>query len=336
MMDISPLLDTMSAAASDPEALRSAIRQAEPGLTIEQRQKLVRLRFAALQAGDMNSESLFFMSGLFKAGTTWMGLLLNAHPGLCCPRKEMHSFSAQISELYIGKPLDKLPASEAQVWGENILDAKRAALFWQIVSLSDKPSAKLLGGRGPVANLRELIRAFPRIRIPVIMRDGRDVAVSAAFFHQKYYGQSYERFFEDYEMTRINADYAAGWGWQFANFYREAMAVAQEFPKNVLLVRYEDLVERPHEKMTEVYSFLQVSIDPQLVQRCIDACSFETLSGGRQRGEADAQSFFRKGVVGDWQAYFTPLAVEKFKEVAGDFLLEAGYETDPEWQATSS
>jgi hypothetical protein len=325
MMNVDIILDEFAKAIDDPEAFRTELRQAESRLTLAQRRMMVRLRFAALPAAAETGENLFFMSGLFKSGTTWLGMLLNAHPGLCCPAQEMHSFSAQVTDLYLDKPIEALPPSEAKVWGENILDAKRAALFWQIVALCDKPSAKLLGGRGPIANLRQLIRAFPGIRIPVIMRDGRDVAVSAAFFHQKYYGQSYERFFEDPEKTRINADYAAGWGWQFRHFYSGALQVAKEFPKNIVVVRYEDLLAEPVEWMRKIYGFLGVSIDPPLVRHCVEMCSFETLTGGRKRGEADPGSFFRKGVAGDWREYFTPLAIRKFNETAGDFLLETGY-----------
>lgn len=332
-MQIDDLLEQLAQIGGSPETFRALVRSEEGRLTPEEAKAITLLRFTLQAQGGETGENLFFMTGLFKAGTTWLGLLLNAHPGLCCPEKEMHSFSAQISELYTGKRLSELPASEAKVWGENILDARRAALFWQIVSQSNKPSAKRLGGRGPVADIRGLIRAFPKIRIPVILRDGRDVAVSAAFFHQTFYGQSWERFFEDEGKTRINADYAAGWGWQFKQFYSQALAAGAEFPQNVLVARYEDMLADPEAEMARIYGFLKVADDPGTVRACVAACRFERLSGGRKPGEADSGSFFRKGVAGDWRQHFTPEATARFKEVAGDFLIESGYERDGGWHA---
>jgi hypothetical protein len=325
------LLEEIKKIAENPEDFRAKVRSEQGNLSSNDAKLITMLRFVIAANDGALGNQLFFMTGLFKAGTTWMGLLLNAHPGLCCPEREIHSFSAQVSELYLGRALEELPPSEAKVWGENILEAKRAALFWQILSASNKPSAKRLGGRGPVANINALIRAFPEIKIPVIVRDGRDIAVSAAFFHQKYYGQSWERFFENAEMNRINSEYAMGWGWQFKDFYSKAFAMAREYPNNVMIVRYEDLLVDPMQYMAKVYGFLSVSAEQALVKACVDSCSFERLSGGRSRGSADSSSFFRKGISGDWKNYFTKKAVEEFKKVAGDFLIESGYESNDNW-----
>lgn len=40
---------------------------------------------------------------------------------------------------------------------------------------------------------------------------------------------------------------------------------------------------------------------------------------------------FRKGVMGDWRNYFTPEHKRAFKEVAGQLLIELGYEKDLDW-----
>jgi hypothetical protein len=313
------------------ELLRAKLRESERSLTNEQRQTMTRLRFGLNHPDFDGGDTLFFMSGLFKAGTTWLGLLLNAHPGLVCGPREIHSFSAQVTELYLNKPLSELPAAEAKVWRENLLNARRSALFWQIISTADKPSARRLGGRGPVANLRLLIEAFPKVRIPIIMRDGRDIAVSAAFFHGNYYNQSYERFFLDSEQTKLNPSYVQGWAGQFRDFYRMALAVAAEHPQAVKVIRYEDLLARPVPIMQELYSWLSVSDDAALVERCVDRCSFETMTQGRQRGQADNSSFFRKGTAGDWRNHFTSESVDVFKATAGDFLIESGYEPNDHW-----
>jgi hypothetical protein len=67
------------------------------------------------------------------------------------------------------------------------------------------------------------------------------------------------------------------------------------------------------------------------VKRCVEATSFERLSLGRERGEEDPSSFFRKGVAGDWRNTFTEEDRRVFKREAGDSLIELGYEVDRSW-----
>ena len=114
---------------ADLSTIRELIHAMGHELSEDERKLLTALRFAMMSANGESGEHLFFMTGLFKAGTTWLGLMLNAHPGLYCDAKEIHSFSAQVSELYTNQRLDELPDSEREVWSDNILDAKRAALF---------------------------------------------------------------------------------------------------------------------------------------------------------------------------------------------------------------
>jgi hypothetical protein len=49
----------------------------------------------------------------------------------------------------------------------------------------------------------------------------------------------------------------------------------------------------------------------------------------RPQGEEDSASFFRKGVAGDWRSVFTARDREIYKEMAGDRLIEMGYERAP-------
>lgn len=40
---------------------------------------------------------------------------------------------------------------------------------------------------------------------------------------------------------------------------------------------------------------------------------------------------FRKGTIGDWRNHFSPEHRAAFKQVAGQLLIDLGYETDPNW-----
>ena len=47
---------------------------------------------------------------------------------------------------------------------------------------------------------------------------------------------------------------------------------------------------------------LGVSSDTEIVDDCVAKTSFAAMSGGRKPGAVQNGSFFRKGVVGDWQS----------------------------------
>ena len=77
--------------------------------------------------------------------------------------------------------------------------------------------------------------------------------------------------------------------------------------------------------------FLGVDTDERLVEHCVSSASFEKLSRGRQRGQEDTSSFYRKGVAGDWNNYFTERDKQIYKEEAGELLIRLGYERDLDW-----
>jgi hypothetical protein len=100
---------------------------------------------------------------------------------------------------------------------------------------------------------------------------------------------------------------------------------ASEDP-NVKLIRYEDLTgDSGFQEIQDLMSFLDVALGPQELRELLDRCSFDRLSGGRRRGEADRSSHYRSGVAGEWSQYFTPRVAERFDEVAGGLLPLFGY-----------
>lgn len=53
--------------------------------------------------------------------------------------------------------------------------------------------------------------------------------------------------------------------------------------------------------------------------------SFENLSGGREKGQEDTGSHYRKGVHGDWRNHLTPEHLGYFHERYGGLLERLGY-----------
>jgi hypothetical protein len=199
--------------------------------------------------------------------------------------------------------------------------------------------------------VREIGAVCPGARVIHIIRDGRDVAVSATHHgwnqaedlggthkitpDQLAKREAYRKdprgllrtddgIFPEFELEKS----AAKWGARVGKTVRDGPALlgADYYAE----VRYEDLLEKPEEELGRLLGFLGADASGPTVRRCVRAASFERLAGGRSRGQ-EAASFFRKGVAGDWKNVFTERNKQDFKAAAGDLLIELGYEEDGDW-----
>jgi len=81
----------------------------------------------------------------------------------------------------------------------------------------------------------------------------------------------------------------------------------------------------PEEELVKVYEFLGVSCSPEILKGALENNSFKSLSGGRKNGEEDTQSFYRKGISGDWKSHFSPKLCEQFITSTNGLMKELGY-----------
>ena len=73
------------------------------------------------------------------------------------------------------------------------------------------------------------------------------------------------------------------------------------------------------------------SIPHSTIGRIVERFRFSKLAGGRERGQENKNSHYRKGKPGDWKNHFTDAHIRAFKDRYNDLLLELGYESDPDW-----
>jgi hypothetical protein len=79
--------------------------------------------------------------------------------------------------------------------------------------------------------------------------------------------------------------------------------------------------------MQPVFELLGARADENVVSQCVNSNSFERAAG-RPKGTEESESFFRKGVAGDWRTLFTQRDREVYEQVAGQTLVEMGYSLD--------
>jgi sulfotransferase 6B1 len=93
----------------------------------------------------------------------------------------------------------------------------------------------------------------------------------------------------------------------------------------VLCLRFEDLIEDRRSKIEEILKYLEIfnfrSSIPH--EKAIDILI--NAVAPRKSGT------FRKGQPGNWREHFTEGNVERFKEVAGELVVQLGYEQEKNW-----
>lgn len=96
--------------------------------------------------------------------------------------------------------------------------------------------------------------------------------------------------------------------------------------------RVEDCFRDPFATLDQMFRTLwKLEIEPATLRRAVEACAFERLSGGRQPGQEDRKSHYRRGTAGNWREYFTPRIAKRFAQLHGELLIAAGYERDESW-----
>jgi Sulfotransferase domain len=184
--------------------------------------------------------------------------------------------------------------------------------------------------------------------VTVMMRDGRDIMVSAYYhflFHNESnlpYGVEKRRRhlnFNDFDDIRSNLprfiEYLfqefpkSGWSTRF----NWAQFVDSWWGKPVAIVRYEDLLNDTATTLGNV--LLQLTGKEFALQRLTEVAekfSFAKMTG-RKPGEEKKNTFARKGIAGDWRNHFSQSAKETFLHFGGKQLIKLGYEVDNHWAA---
>ncbi|NNE35599.1 MAG: hypothetical protein HKN13_10190 [Rhodothermales bacterium] len=224
--------------------------------------------------------------------------------------------------------------------------------------LKDVDGAKVYGTKS-YTDLEFLFKLFPAARVVNIVRDGRDVAVSKRFhylrsgirhpgdekfrLHKALNRSSVarralkvadgrldildDRFFlsrdqDDHIFTPEVIEKIAG-DWQLLVDYLRSWQDAR--PSQILVTRYEDLKSSPDSEMARVFGFLEVDASDSTVRNAVDQNSFDNLK------KSETSSFFRSGTTGDWVRHFTESDKQLFKQIAGQQLIDLGYEESNDW-----
>jgi hypothetical protein len=165
-----------------------------------------------------------------------------------------------------------------------------------------------------------------------IYRDPRDMIVSHVFYAaQMHPGHGMHRYYTETLQTMEERINAAIQGVEEPGSQLSPVRVKYEGylgwleQPAVLSLRFEDLIlDRPAALGRILDYLVQRGFVPHL-PRDQEISILEQAIAPKKSGT------FRKGQPGNWKDYFTPANKILFKEMAGDLLIQLGYERDQDW-----
>ena len=272
-----------------------------------------------------------FVVGCPRSGTTLLQRMLDHHPRLAVAN-DSHFIPRAIEDVPTG--VDPLLTPERVEWVRNYhrfyrLDLPDSAVstaaatsrtYRQFVSrlytaYARRRGKPLAGEKTPdyVRHLPRLHALFPWVKTIHIVRDGRDVVLSALDWARDDKGPG------RFELWRIEpvAVCALWWRWQVSTGRRDGAALG---PVHYREVRYEVMVARPEEVLRDLAAFLDLPFAPEML----------AYHQGKARYEPglDAKKAWLPPTAGlrDWRSQMAERDVELFEALAGDLLSSLGYE----------
>jgi hypothetical protein len=161
-----------------------------------------------------------------------------------------------------------------------------------------------------------------------IVRDPRDVAISAA----AHFGTDIDGAIAIINQPQARTRYD---GINVPQYYgtwsQHVRSWTTERHRQLLVVRYEDMLDKPGPTFGKVAKFLGLKPPPDRLVRAIKFSSFgelqkqEQKTGFIERSSITKQAFFREGRSGQWRERLTPPQIAAISDAHGDVMTEFGY-----------
>lgn len=278
-------------------------------------------RFSSFLQETQRVDPLFVV-GPQRSGTTWVQSLLDAHPEISC-RFELRLHDGLVQTLHrgiaeynalLGAQTKNSPAHISA--DSRMLDQRRMMLLMRTAFLAhffgqETAGLRYFGEKTPenLLGITDISLLFPSARYVAVLRDGRDCAIS-----------SWHHFRNAGSPDMPLADFIRRWvPERWAPLAEGARLLLNAHRDQAVLVRYEDLAARPREALAALLESLDVDSSPAVIDRCLAAGAFETVTGGRKPGQEEPRHFYRSGLVGEWRSRFGDAERSAFGE-AGDAL----------------
>jgi Sulfotransferase family len=271
-----------------------------------------------------------FVVGCPRSGTTLLRRMLDAHPKLAitpethwipewfakAADREGRVSRDHVQSLLESARFKKLKVADDEVWSlfESGAPPSYARLVEHVYDLYGQRRGKMLVGDktpGYTRSLPILNQLFPWARFVHLVRDGRDVCLSATSWHQV---ARLERRFPSWRREPVAT--AALWWELHVRLARESGASLE--PDRYYELRYEDLVAHPSGELGALCSFLGLDFSEAMTR----------FHEGRTRPGLGSNKQWLPPTPGlrNWRTQMPPPDIELFEAVSGELLDELGYD----------
>lgn len=272
----------------------------------------------------------FFCSGFNKSGTTFLQMLLDAHPTINCASEQCLNmfldFSKQLTEQY----RDKLTFFDDTTSRQGIrFDEKDFRLSTlQFLTgkmfqygIDDTITHTGLHDNSISNNIGLWGQLFPESRFVIIVRDPRQVALSLWRHIQRM------QKLPDYTHLDTSLEYAvrnvlSGW----PNHVSSVLAFQTEQPHRTHIIQYESLTgQNRQEVLQSTLEFLNAAHSEEIIESMFERTSFDALKKKEQSDRPIDQGFFHSGTTSSWKDTLTVDQQKAFAEHAGEEMQALGY-----------
>jgi hypothetical protein len=179
-----------------------------------------------------------------------------------------------------------------------------------ITAIREESDGNIYAGHLPLEHVNPLIGLF---NIIAIVRDPRDVCISAAYYLANREPESFEFYLNNLLLK----------GSPNPPFNNSYITHRKEIPH--VLIKYEDMIKDAFGTVCHLLDHFEYSYEENNLKEVLKKESFYNLSGGRKPGEEDNKAFYRKGIIGDWRNYLTDDQNKEFCERNKEFMDDLGY-----------
>jgi hypothetical protein len=166
----------------------------------------------------------------------------------------------------------------------------------------------------------------------VVLRDPRDIIVSLVhsmtFSHERdsYINLVREPLLALSDRNKLNLGMSLFYSYNLAfSSWSGRSSTETEY-----ITTYETVVAKPIQEFMKMVEFFRWKVSESAVREATDRLSFKARSG-RDPGEEDKYSHYRKGITGDWINYFDRVAGNVFEETFPHLLSSLGFERGSDW-----
>ena len=270
----------------------------------------------------VSNDNPVIIGGCARSGTTLIRVMLDSHPNIYCgPESGLLYFKTLTSKRI--RRLSQVFEIEEDI--KSLVrksDSFRRFIEYFFTALRERAGKPRWADKTPqnVLHIERIFQIFPKSRFIHMIRDGRDVACSL---------RTFPRFkIVDGERVELNTrnpleacikrwvhDVSEGMKWRGDQRYQE--------------IKYESLVTESMEAAQDVLKFLDEPWNENVTQFYkIQSKSREDTKIVQNPG---ATQPIYSTAYGRWRREFSEEDKELFKSLAGDLLVELGYESSDDW-----